>query len=207
MDRFDEPSVLHPTLVTVEVPADPSAITALVERAKKGELEAFNDLIRFYQRRIISIGIQMGLSRDDALDACQDAFIKVFRYIDGFRSGESFYKWLYRIAVNSVYDHLRRARSSKNISIDEWDKTGEANPSRTETPLATRIENSDLARKLLAQLHCLTRQERIVFVMRDIHEMPTQEIGRILSLSQITVRRHCLTARQKLRERLFPRKS
>jgi RNA polymerase sigma factor (sigma-70 family) len=50
----------------------------------------------------------------------------------------------------------------------------------------------------------LTRRERVIFVLRDLHEMSTQEIGGILRLSQITVRRHCSSARQKLRERLFP---
>src|SRR5437867_80198 len=75
-------------------------VTALVTRAKSGDPEAFSDLMRLYDRRVIAIGVQMGLSHEDALDACQDAFVKVFRYIGRFRSGQSFYKWLYRIAIN-----------------------------------------------------------------------------------------------------------
>src|SRR5438034_11159590 len=79
-----------------------SEVTALVKRAQSGDAEAFSDLMRIYERRIISIGMQMGLSREDSLDACQEAFIKVFRYIGRFHTGESFFKWLYRIALNAI---------------------------------------------------------------------------------------------------------
>ena len=70
-----------------------------------------------------------------------------------------------------------------------------------------QAESSDLARKLVAGLGLLTRQERIVFVLRDLQEMDTDEIGRVLRLSQVTVRRHCMSARQKLRNRLFAEKT
>src|SRR5213593_1354443 len=69
--------------------AESPEVTALVERAKTGDASAFDDLMRLYERRIISIGVQMGLSTDDALDACQDAFIRVFRHIGRFQSGRS----------------------------------------------------------------------------------------------------------------------
>ena len=75
------------------------------------------------------------------------------------------------------------------------------------TSLGDQVENSDLARKLVAGLGLLTRQERIVFVLRDLQEMDTEAIGRVLRLSQVTVRRHCMSARQKLRNRLFAPKT
>lgn len=185
---------------------EPAEVTALVERAKAGDAEAFGDLMHLYERRIIGIGIQMGLSREDSLDACQDSFVKVFRYIGRFRSGESFFKWLYRIAINTIYDHLRINRSPGVISIEEMAGDRKLEIADGGLPMATRMENADLVNRLMAELGCLTRQERIVFVLRDLHAMPTDEIGRVLSLSQVTVRRHCMSARGKLRDRLFPRK-
>jgi RNA polymerase sigma-70 factor, ECF subfamily len=177
----------------------------LVERAKAGDPSAFDGLMLLYERRIIAIGVQMGLSRDDALDACQDTFVKVFRYIGGFRSGESFFKWLYRIAVHAVYDHLKRSRPAGMISLEEIDpaRAGSLKDSGP-SPDATAA-GSDLRKKLLAGLDTLSRQERIVFVLRDLQEIDSGEIARILRLSQVTVRRHCMTARQKLRRRLFPK--
>lgn len=186
---------------------EPAEVTALVERAKTGDSDAFGGLMRLYERRIIGIGIQMGLSREDALDACQDSFVKVFRYIGRFRSGESFFKWLYRIAINTIYDQLRISRPTGVISLEEVAGDGRMELMDGAVPMATRVENADLVAKLVAELGCLTRQERIVFVLRDLHAMPTEEIGRVLGLSQVTVRRHCMSARGKLRDRLFPRKT
>jgi len=187
--------------------AESPEVTALVERAKTGDASAFDDLMRLYERRIISIGVQMGLSTDDAMDACQDAFIKVFRYIGRFHSGESFYKWLYRIAVHAIYDHLRRIRRPGVVSLDDAEIARIASARDDRTSPGGRVENADLVAKLVAGLDVLTRQERIVFVLRDLQEVDTLEIGRILRLSQVTVRRHCGAARQKLRERLFPPKT
>ena len=185
---------------------EPAEVNGLVERAKAGDADAFGDLMHLYERRIIAIGIQMGLPREDALDACQDSFVKVFRYIGRFRSVESFFKWLYRIAINTIYDHLRIIRPPGVISIEEVVGDGRQELADGAMPMAARMENADLVSKLVAGLGCLTRQERIVFVLRDLHAMPTDEIGRVLSLSQVTVRRHCMSARGKLRDRLFPRK-
>jgi len=186
---------------------EPAEVTALVERAKAGDADAFGGLMRLYERRLIGIGIQMGLSREDSLDACQDAFMKVFRYIRKFRSGESFFKWLYRISIHTIYDHLRIRREPGVISIEDMSSEGRLEIADDAVPLATRTENADLVNRLKAELGCLTRQERIVFVLRDLHAMPTREIGKVLSLSQVTIRRHCMSARGKLRDRLFPRKA
>jgi RNA polymerase sigma factor (sigma-70 family) len=90
------------------------------------------------------------------------------------------------------------------VSIEEMAPEVEAGLAGPAPSLARTVEAADLAAKLLAGMTGLTRRERVVFVLRDLHEMSTQEIGAILRLSQITVRRHCTSARQKLRERLFP---
>ncbi len=187
--------------------AESVEVTALVDRAKTGDAEAFGDLMRLYEGRIISLGIQMGLSRDDALDACQDSFVKVFRYIRRFHSGRSFFKWLYRISINSIYDQLRKGRRSATVPLEEIEATAAVPLRDGAPPLERSVESADLARKLLAGLGGLSRQERIVFVLRDLQEIGTDEIGRVLRLSPITVRRHCAAARQKLKDRLFPRKS
>lgn len=206
MDVTRPASASEAGVTTGSARGEPAEVTALVERAKAGDADAFAGLMHLYERRIIGIGIQMGLSREDSLDACQDAFVKVFRYIGRFRSGESFFKWLYRIAINAIYDHLRINRTPGVISLEEMEGEGRPEIADGGIPLATRMENADLVNRLMGELGCLTRQERIVFVLRDLHAMPTDEIGRVLSLSQVTVRRHCMSARGKLRDRLFPRK-
>ena len=199
-----KPELLAEVGGAAAVPGESPEVTALVTRAKSGDAEAFEGLMRLYERRVIAIGLQMGLSRDEALDSCQDAFIKVFRYIHRFRTGQSFYKWLYRIAINAILDHIRWSRPAGVISVEALGD-GRADLLFDNAPRPdARAESADLARKLMAHLDCLSKQERIVFVLRDLQEMGTDEIGRILHLSQITVRRHCMSARQKLRDRLLP---
>jgi len=206
MDAIKQPT-MEATGAGEAASAELPEVTALVKRAKTGDAAAFDDLMRLYERRIITIGVQMGLSTDDSMDACQDTFIKVFRYIGRFHTGESFFKWLYRIAVNAIYDHLRRSRRPGVVSFEEIGAGPVSAMRDGSAPLEDRIENSDLARKLVAGLGVLTRQERIVFVLRDLQEMDTDEIGRVLRLSQVTVRRHCMSARHKLRDRLFAPKT
>jgi len=177
-------------------------ITLLVERAKGGDAAAFEGLMRLYERRVIALGMQMGLGREDALDACQDSFLKVFKYIHRFRSGEVFFRWLYRLSVNVILDHLR-SRQTGVISMEEVQdpvRAGFRDPGRSPEE---KVQSDQLAVRVRASLGCLSRQERIVFVLRDLQQVPTEEIGRILGLSQITVRRHCMTARQKLRDKVF----
>jgi RNA polymerase sigma-70 factor (ECF subfamily) len=199
--------------VTLEqaAPAEPMAeetaeVTVLVDRAKAGDAGAFSDLMRLYEHRVISLGLQMGLTREDALDACQDAFVKVFRYIGRFRSGQSFFKWLYRIAIHAIYDHMKRNRRAGMVSMEDLEPGQLSMLRDPATPADLAAESADLSRRLLDGLGCLSKQEKIVFVLRDMQEVPAGEIGRILGISQVTIRRHCMSARQKLRRHVFGRK-
>lgn len=183
-------------------PEDPR-ITALIDRAKAGDEDAFADLMRTYESRVIGLGIHMGLGRDDAQDACQEAFVRVFRHIARFESGRIFFKWLYRIAIHAVYHQLARAR--RHAAMDLEDPAVQAHLV-DHTPggaLQARLEDKQLASRVRQCLGGLSRQERIVFVLRDLQEIPTDEIGAILRLSTVTVRRHCMSARQKLRSRIL----
>jgi RNA polymerase sigma-70 factor (ECF subfamily) len=200
-----KPEALPSVAASAEpVEAESPEVTALVRRAQAGDAEAFGSLMLLYERRVIALGMQLGLPREDALDACQNAFVKAFRHIRRFHSGRSFFKWLYRIAIHAVYDQRRRVRMPGTVSVDDVREGAEERLRDLGPSPLHRAESADLARKLVAGLDGLTRQERIVFVLRDMQEMNTAEIGIILRLSPVTVRRHCMSARQKLRQRLFP---
>jgi RNA polymerase sigma-70 factor (ECF subfamily) len=178
-------------------------ITALVDRAKAGDPDAFADLMHVYESRIIGLGIHLGLSRDDALDACQDAFIRVFRHIARFESGRIFFKWLYRIAIHSVYRQMRRGRRHAGLDIDDPAVSARLQDFSAGGAVHQRLEERQLTERVRECLSGLSRQERIVFVLRDLQELPTEEIAAILRLSTVTVRRHCMGARQKLRQRIL----
>ena len=116
-----------------EAPSESPEVTRLVDLAKSGDHEAFARLMHLYERRVIGLGVQMGLSQDDAMDACQDAFVKVFRYIGRFQSGRAFFKWLFRIAIHSIYDQMRRTRGEPVVSMEDLE-SAEVGQVRSEEP-------------------------------------------------------------------------
>lgn len=186
-----------------EAPSESPEVTRLVELAKAGDPEAFAGLMHLYERRVIGLGVQMGLSQDDAMDACQDAFVKVFRYIGRFQSGRAFFKWLYRIAIHSIYDQMRRTRGDPVVSMEELEPSQVGQVKSEEPGPLERVETARMAELLRKSLACLSRKERIVFVLRDLQQLDTGEIGAILRISPITIRRHSMSARHKLRQRIF----
>ena len=171
----------------------------LVARIRSGDLEAFEGIIRLHERRILGMAVQMGLSPADAQDACQEVFLRVFRYLGGFRAGERFESWLWRIAVNVVYDTLRTRRDREEVSWEGVFQGGEGVMSRSES-LQISVENADLCAKVLTRMEVLTPQERMVFVLKELQDLDTAEVARAMRISSITVRRHSTSGRRKLRE-------
>lgn len=175
------------------------AVEDLIERVRAGDPTAFEEIIRLHERRLLGMAVQMGLSPQDAQDAAQEVFLRVFRYLPGFQAGRSFDVWIWKIAVNVVYDTLRRRRDRGEIS---WEALIEH---RGETAvraggLQISLENADLCRKLLERMDVLSKQERMVFVLRELQELETAEVARAMGISTITVRRHDASARHKLRK-------
>jgi RNA polymerase sigma-70 factor (ECF subfamily) len=171
----------------------------LVDRVRSGDLEAFEEIIRLHERRILGMAVQMGLSPADAQDACQEVFLRVFRYLGSFRAGQRFEAWLWRIAVNVVYDSLRARRDREEVSWEVVFQGGEGLVSRS-GGLQITIENADLCAKVLSRMEVLSPQERMVFVLKELQELDTAEVARAMRISSITVRRHLASGRRKLRE-------
>jgi len=177
-------------------------LQGLVARAKSGESAAFSGLLHRFEPRALALARQMGLGPEDAQDAVQEAFLKLFRYIHRFRTGESFTNWFYRIVVHATYDQQRRVRRARAVSLD-----GEARGSAESIadPSADAADASDAARlrgRVVAALGCLAPQERAAYVLRDLHGLDTAAVARAMRVARVTVRRHVSNARRKLRERL-----
>jgi RNA polymerase sigma-70 factor (ECF subfamily) len=179
------------------VPEQADRTRDLIQRIREGSPEAFDQLLRLHERRVLGTAVQMGLSPADAEDACQEVFLRVFRYLAGFRIGLNFESWLWRIVVNVVYDSLRKRRDRSEIPWQSWEE--EKDSPVLWKGVSIDVENADLCRKILSRLEVLTKQERMVFVLRDLQDLDTSEVARSMRISQITVRRHAAAARRKLR--------
>src|SRR5712671_7698095 len=91
----------------------------LVRRAKRGDDQAFEELVRRYDRNVFRIAQHITQNREDAEDVVQDAFLKAYQNLGQFQGNSKFYTWLVRIAVNEALMKLRKRKSDKTVSMDE----------------------------------------------------------------------------------------
>jgi RNA polymerase sigma-70 factor (ECF subfamily) len=188
--------------------ADPVATPApveemeLVTRARKGDLTAYDDLVRRYQERIYATVYHMTSNHEDANDLAQEAFIKAFQALKSFKGGSSFYTWVYRIAVNKTINFLKQRKNKAHMSLDDLDFNAEHDPDlvalisdktpRREAGLAELQEKLNIAMQRLSEPH------RLVVTLHDVQGLSHEEIAKIADCNIGTVRSRLFYARQQL---------
>ncbi|HEY6442719.1 MAG TPA: sigma-70 family RNA polymerase sigma factor [Candidatus Acidoferrales bacterium] len=199
-----------PKLDPVEAHALPSQVVKadepiLVAAAKSGDISAFETLVGRYERKIFRLTQNITQNREDAEDAMQEAFLKAFQHLGEFQGNSRFYTWLVRIAVNQALMKLRKRRPNV-VSLDEEIDTGEDMMPREVEDWGPspqqRYEQTELSEILGKVIGELDSPFRIVFQLRDIEEMSTEETAEALGLSVPAVKSRLLRARLKLRQKL-----
>jgi RNA polymerase sigma-70 factor (ECF subfamily) len=177
----------------------------LVKAAKAGDLSAFEALVNRYERRIFRLAMNITQNREDAEDVMQEAFLKAFEHLGDFEGHSRFYTWLVRITVNQALMKLRKRRPNV-VSLDnEIETEDDLLPREVEdwgpTP-EERFEQTELQRILSTVIAELEPGFRIVFQLRDVEELSTEDTAEILGLSVPAVKSRLLRARLKLRQKL-----
>ena len=174
------------------------AAAELIRRAQAGDSTAFDQLIVAHQRRALGLAWRLLGNAEDASDATQEAFLRVFRHLDKFDASLDFAGWLYRIVVNACND-LARRRGSRFSSYEAALESGAlAEPASPHDVESAAMAAEEQAR-ILRALAQLTEKERAAIVLRDLEGLPTEEVARILGSSPTTVRSQISSARVKLR--------
>jgi len=178
---------------------------ALVAAAKAGDVSAFETLVGRYERKIFRLTQNITQNREDAEDAMQEAFLKAYEHLGNFEGNSRFYTWLVRIAVNQALMKLRKRRPNQ-ISLDEQIETGEDSMPREVEDWGPspeqRYAQTELSGILSEVIGELDPSFRIVFQLRDIEELSTEETAEALGLSVPAVKSRLLRARLKLRQKL-----
>src|SRR6202050_5058573 len=179
--------------------------SALVAAAKAGDISAFETLVGRYERKIFRLTQNITQNREDAEDAMQEAFLKAFEHLQAFEGNSRFYTWLVRIAVNQALMKLRKRRPNV-VSLDEEIDTGEETVPRDVQDWGPspeqRFEQTEMSEILSSVISDLEPPFRIVFQLRDIEELSTEETAEALGLSVPAVKSRLLRARLKLRQKL-----
>ncbi len=178
----------------------------LVRAAKSGDMGAFEELVKRYDRNVFRIAQHITQNREDAEDVVQDAFLKAYGNLNQFQEQSKFYTWLVRIAVNEALMKLRRRRPERMVSLDEDVKTDEDSIPREVADWSPNQEQqynqAELKQILSKTVNGLPPSFRTVFVLRDVEGLSTEETAEALNLSIPAVKSRLLRARLQLRERL-----
>lgn len=173
----------------------------LIERASRGEADAFNALLGAHEKQMYAVALRMCQNREDAQDCLQEAMIRVFRAISGFKGQSSFATWLYRITMNTCLDELRRRKNRPNTSLDNMVDQGWS-PADERTSPEKHAINSETRRQLNAAIARLPEDMRSAIVLRDIHGLSYEEIAAALDINVGTIKSRISRGRMKLREEL-----
>ena len=185
-------------------PADPPQVaeTVLVDRARNGDMGAYDDLIRRYQERIYATVYHMTSNHEDANDLTQEAFIKGYSALKSFKGGSSFYTWVYRIAVNKTINFLKQRKNRVHMSLNDLDFNAEHDPDLValvsdKTPQRD-AGLAELQEKLNEAMQKLSDYHRLVVTLHDVQGMSHEEIAAVMDCNIGTVRSRLFYARQQL---------
>ncbi|MEA4960515.1 RNA polymerase sigma factor [Lutispora sp.] len=178
----------------------------LVDKSKKGNLDAFEELISAYEKKAYNIAYRMMGNEEDAKDMAQEAFIKIYKSIQNFREESSFSTWLYRIVTNVCLDELRKRKNNRqvplelNIETDKGSAIVELSAEK-ETPedIYERVEKRQLIQNAISSLG---DDYKTVIILRDIQGFGYEEIASMLNCSLGTIKSRINRARNQLKDKL-----
>lgn len=170
----------------------------LINKAVKGDGKAFEKLIRKYDGQIMNLLLNILKDPDDASDAYQNTFIKVYNSLGQFKKGSSFYTWLYRIAVNTAYSFYNKrpvhSEFDENLHSDEKN----INQAAEDTELSDE-EKSELVKK---EIEKLSAQQKTVVYLKSYEGLKFREIADVLSLNEGTVKKYFHRAVENIRNNI-----
>ena len=176
----------------------------LVDAARNGDVSAFEELVRRYEKRVLALTNRMCRNPEDAAEAAQEAFISAWQGLKFFRGDSSFSTWLYRLASNACVDLLRREgrhQTAAGPSLnDEETKIDVADTAATPHEAA---EQQELRELIEEGLQSLSPDHRQVLILREMHQLSYDEIAQSLNIDVGTVKSRISRARKQLRNFLI----
>lgn len=195
--------VLLPLLGALRFAAEDEADRVLVAAVLDGDPTAYRGLVERYQERVYTVVYGLVRNREDARDLAQESFVRAYQNLKSFRVESSFYTWLYRIAMNTALDHLRRQKMRRHEAYEEGvatRETGSVLSDGAHRDTAHRsLERKQLHARLMAALDELPEDQRQVIVLREVDGLSYKEISEVMEIPEGTVMSRLYYARRKLK--------
>jgi RNA polymerase sigma-70 factor (ECF subfamily) len=177
----------------------------LVREAQGGNQAAFEQLVHTYDQAVLRLALRLTGSASDAQDIHQEAFLKVYKKLNGFRFECSFSTWIYRIVTNVCLDHLRRNRALKKntaLEVNDDELLSQLSDDRPGNNPEQQLLDEELSAHILRALRRLTPRERMVFDLRHFQGLKLRSVSEILNTSEGSVKTTFFRATRKLRFQL-----
>lgn len=201
MTNTQKPATLYTASELEQIDED-----ELVNRFQNGDVEAFNPLMRKYEKKIYNLVYQKIRDRETAKDISQEVFMKAFIALPNFKGGSAFYSWIYRIAINCSIDFQRQRNRSKTVRFEELPPDADDALRMTDTyPSPDKfLEGKELDHIIRKAVRKLPPGQRRVFNLRYRRELAIKEIAVLLNRSEGTVKTHLHHAHRRLQDMLRP---
>jgi RNA polymerase sigma-70 factor (ECF subfamily) len=166
----------------------------LVEEVLQGKHSSFELLLQPYRHGFLNMAYRITGDREEAQEVCQDALLKIFKYLKSFKKGRSFKTWSYKVLMNTSYDYLRGKKKYKRVIESQKNV-----PVYEVSQVEQRVWKSQMKEKIQSMLDILSPKEKAVFLLRDSEGLSVRDASLVLGCSQISVRTHLSRARQKIK--------
>lgn len=170
----------------------------LIRAVQNGDMVAFSEIVDRYKDRLLNVIGRMLSSREEAEDIVQETFVRVYQHRQSFNFQHCFSTWIYTIGLNLARNELRKRKRFKHYDITEMQ--GNEAEFAVEMKLPSR-----LPQVISKAIDELPEKYRIAFTLRDLQELPYEEVAKVLSIPLGTVKSRVNRARMMLREKLKPR--
>lgn len=182
----------------------------LVDRARMGDVEAFEKLIEGCQKKVFNIAYKMIGNYDDANELAQEVFLKAFRSIKKFKGDSLFSTWIYKVTANVCLDEIRRRKKRRVYSLDDDMELNDGEvkrqiPDNSPTP-DLEVESNEIKNAVNKSIQELPDDYKSVIILRDIQGFSYEEISKIVNCPEGTVKSRINRARQALRKILLRKK-
>lgn len=177
----------------------------IIRRFQVGDESAFDELVKDFEKRLYNLAWQWTNNKEDALDICQNAFIKLYKILGKWKPESSLYTWLYRVVINMAIDLGRKKIRQRQVPLssarDRADR--ELPDTKTSDPFSA-LDNQELRENIQTAIASLPVRQQKAFVLKHLHGLAIKEIAEIMRCSEGAVKAHTFQATRKLRKRLNP---
>jgi len=172
----------------------PQPDAGLIESCIKGDVHAFRVLVERLQTYAYTLAFRILLNEEEAKDAIQDSFIKVWKNLGSYNGKYLFTTWMYRIVVNTCIDRLKEIKKHSEIYSDSISESSNAEDS---------IINRELAKQIRQLSKELPQKQRIIFILYDLQGLSLDEASEVLKMSKGLVKSNLYYARKSIKEKLL----